>query len=307
MPPLPKQVLLHAALVVLTLTACSGGGGTESEPPPIVYPDPPPTVFGGDRPVTIYVPPQYTSATPMPLVVVLHGFAASGALQEFYFQLQPQANAFGFLYIHPNGLLNSQNERYWNATDACCDFEASNVDDSAYLIGLVHEIEAAYNVDRDRIYFVGHSNGGFMALRMACEHADEIAAVVSLAGAMPLDAALCDPSEPVSVLQIHGTADATIAYAGGMTDAASFPSARTTIEDWAALDGCATTPDDSAPPLDLDSTLAGAESTVSIYADGCAAGGRAELWTIVGGAHIPMLSPEFSPRMIEFLFAHPQP
>jgi membrane protein implicated in regulation of membrane protease activity len=57
------------------------------------------------------------------------------------------------------------------------------VDDSTYLHRLLDAVKSAYRVDPTRVYFVGHSNGGFMAYRMACEHATEITAIVSLAGA----------------------------------------------------------------------------------------------------------------------------
>ena len=65
------------------------------------------------------------------------------------------------------------------------------------------------NVDPYRIYVAGHSNGGFMSYRLACTHADRIAAIVSLAGATFDTPADCSPTEPVAVLQIHGTADDT--------------------------------------------------------------------------------------------------
>ena len=57
-----------------------------------------------------------------------------------------------------------------------------------------------------------------MALRMACERADLFAAVVSHAGAAFENPASCTPSEPVSVLHIHGTEDMTILFDGGQSE-----------------------------------------------------------------------------------------
>ena len=86
----------------------------------------------------------------------------------------------------------------------------------------------------------------------------------------------CAPSSPVSILQIHGTADATVAYDGGnLFGVGAYPSAKTTVMDWVTFDGCSTTADTSAPPLDLDSRLAGSETTVTRYATGCKPGGHA--------------------------------
>ena len=75
---------------------------------------------------------------------------------------------------------------------------------------------------RSRIIIAGHSNGGYMSHRMACDHADLLAGVASLAGSTfegtitgsydvfgQPDYA-CEPTEPIHVLEIHGTADRVV-------------------------------------------------------------------------------------------------
>jgi polyhydroxybutyrate depolymerase len=270
-----------------------GGGGVPAGP------------IGGDRPVEVIVPSSYQAGTPMPLVILLHGISVSGILQNAYFRLQPLAESRGFLYAYPDGTVNPEGDRFWNATDACCDFEPSGVDDAGYLRRLVDEIKARYTVDPKRVFFVGHSNGGFMAHRMACDHADTIAAIVSLAGAQYSDLSRCTPASPVAVLQVHGTADNTVAYEGGQIGRRDYPGAVATAEGWAELDRCTAAPVAGAP-LDLDVTLAGEETTVQIYGD-CAPGGHVELWTMEGGRHTPGLTRSFSTAIIDFLFAHPKP
>ena len=263
--------------------------------------------IGGDRPVTVHLPPSYVPGTPMPLVVMLHGYSASALLEEAYLQLSPLADQRGFLYVRPNGTLDSLGNRFWNATDACCNLFGSTVDDSTYLSNVINGVEAKYSVDPKRVFAVGHSNGGFMAYRLACDHADQIAAIAVLAGAMWDNASLCTPSNPVSVLHIHGTADATIAYNGGNILGNAFPSAPISVGDWVTFDGCTNVPDNSSPPLDLDSSLAGAETTVEKFAAGCAASTEVNLWTIQGGGHIPSLTTAFSPDLVDFILAHPKP
>ena len=257
-----------------------------------------------ERPYEVFVPSVYDGATPTPLVILLHGYTASGSLQEAYWQIQPHAEARGFLYVHPDGTQDTQGNQFWNATDACCNFTGSDVDDSAYLRSIIDQVKAQYNVDPKRVFVMGHSNGGFMSYRMACDHADAIAAIASLAGATFNDPTLCQPSEPVSVLQIHGTADTTILYDGGSNDPFVYPGAVATVEAWATYNDCALTTEPGTS-LDLDSGLAGDETTVTRY--GCALEGKAELWTIDGGSHIPALSDSFAPSILDFLFAHPKP
>jgi polyhydroxybutyrate depolymerase len=235
----------------------------------------------------------------------LHGYTSSGAGQEGYFKLTAESDRRGFLYAMPDGTTNSNGERFWNATPACCDFGRTGVDDSGYLAGLIDTVAASYAVDPGRVFFVGHSNGGFMAYRMACDHADKITAIVSLAGAMTDDPTQCKPSRPVTVLQIHGTADETIQYGGGANAGNSYPSAPATLSDWRGYDGCGDKADTSSPPLDLDTGLPGAETKVTVFRSGCRGGSTVELWAIGDGSHVPALSANFAPAVVDFLYAQP--
>ena len=264
-----------------------------------------PTI-GGDRPVKLIVPESYDGKSAVPLVILLHGYGASGFFQEAYFKLTAQAEERGFLYAIPEGTSDAAKNKFWNAGDSCCNFGKIDIDDSAYLAKVIDEISAAYKVDPKRVFFIGHSNGGFMSHRMACEHADKVAAIVSVAGAMLEDLTKCKPSEPVSMLQIHGDADETVLYDGGDFSGAKYPSARTTVLDWASLNMCSTTVDGSSPPLDLENKLSGAETVVERYPK-CTSPTAVELWTIKGGSHIPNFGPEFAKRSIDFLLTHPKP
>src|SRR5207245_1696989 len=113
-----------------------------------------------------------------------------------------------------------------------------------------------------RVYVFGHSNGGFMAFRLACDHGDQIAAIASFAGEMWKDPSKCKGGAPVPVpvLQIQGTADGTVDYTG----TASYPGAVATVSDWAKFDKCPPGVDKSHPPLDLDASIPGPETSVQI-------------------------------------------
>ena len=187
----------------------------------------------------MHVPASYDAGLPAPLLILLHGYTGSGQDIDAYFDLGPAAEARGFVYAFPDGTYDSDGNRFWNATDACCDFDRSGVDDVAYLTDVIADIPAELAIDPKRIALVGWSNGGFMSYRMACDQADLVAAMVSLAGATFADPADCAPSEPVSVAQIHGTADDVIRYEGGepFTDTTGpYPGAETTAATWATYD-----------------------------------------------------------------------
>ena len=217
-----------------------------------------------------------------------------GIFQEAWMQFEPLVNSYEFMFATPEGTTDILSNKFWNATDACCDFTGANVDDSGYLRALMDAVKAQVSVDERRVYFVGHSNGGFMSYRMACDHADAVAAIVSLSGATYFDITACTPSGPVHTLEVHGTADTTILYGGGNLIGVPYPGAIETTEHWATHDGCTLVPDNSAPNLDIDITIPGDETVVTRYVDACLDGGAAELWTIAGGPHSPALTPDWA-------------
>jgi hypothetical protein len=110
-------------------------------------------------------------------------------------------------------------------------------------------------------------------------------------------------------LQIHGTVDDTVLYEGGdevLGRPRPYPGAVETTEIWATYNNCSLPPDLSQPPIDLESSITGRETTVATFREGCDDGGSAELWTILGGSHIPNLSPEFVPRVLDFFLSDGQ-
>ena len=127
--------------------------------------------------------PPKSGAQPKQLMVLLHGYGATGQIQDQYFQFTQLANAKTFLLATPDGTSDPTPKQFWNATDACCNFYGSAVDDVKYVTAILDEAALKFRVDPKRVYAVGHSNGGFMAHRLACDRAARIAAIVSLAGA----------------------------------------------------------------------------------------------------------------------------
>lgn len=301
-------------------TTSDANGATATAPPPAPAEQ---EVVPGEmngRPYELVVPSGYDGSTPVPLVMLVHGYTSSGPIQEAYFGLAPLAQERGFLYAYPDGTVDMMGNRFWNATDACCNFGGSEVDDVGHLLAIIEEISDAYAVDPDRIHLVGHSNGGFMSYRMACEHADVIASVVSLAGATFADPDACQPSEPVGVVQVHGTADPVIGYEGGTTAIAPvgggvYPGALDTAAAWATSNGCeGPTPggdldgvtEVTEAVLDLDDSIAGDDTMVTTFL-GCPDGGHVEVWTIVGGGHVPPLSDGFRTAVVDAALNWPSP
>lgn len=188
--------------------------------------------------------PSSSTAALRPLLLLLHGYNGNGSSIESYLRLSESAPADAPIVVLPSGLVEASDSapRFWDASPGCCDFEHTAADDAAYLRRLIETVQARWPVDPRRVYVLGHSNGGYMSHRMACEHADLVAGIVSLAGAafddpVNIDPALarCKPSEPVHILEIHGEEDGTVLYAGGRP--VNTPSARETVAGWAVRNG----------------------------------------------------------------------
>jgi len=213
----------------------------------------------------------------IPLVIALHCYSCPPSYVPEQLGLEALAKEHHFALAVPNsGHIDSAGNPYWNATEACCDFDGKKPDDVGAILRLIDEQVKKHHVDPKRVYLVGISNGGFLAYRLACDHADKIAAIVSIGGAAP---AKCAPSSPVAVLEVHGRDDEVVPLAGGkagggLPQLATFPSAAETLRLWSRVDHCA----------------AGAP--------GC----RVQQWILPGG-HVPAMGAAFGERVWTWLAA----
>jgi len=252
--------------------------------------------------VTVYEPSTVPAIDPKPLIVLLHGLGSNGVAQDEYMGFSDLVDDEGFVFAAPNAVPDFLGWRTWNATNACCGVQLH--DDAGYLNNLLDVIEASSTIDPQRVYLVGHSNGGFMSYRMACDFSGRIAAIASFAGSTWYQPADCAASEPVHILQIHGTADGVVPFDGQCFAGDCYPGAIGTVYRWAAVNQCGG-PVTPGPALDLLDEPVGAETTTRSL-DNCAAGGSVSLWTNARG-HMPELTSNFAPRVIEYLYAHPKP
>jgi polyhydroxybutyrate depolymerase len=253
------------------------------------------------RPVQLYLPASRPAGATTALVLVLHGYGgdASGAVE--FFGLRPLADQRGFVIAAPRGLANNEGRSFWNASRACCNFGGSTVDDSGFLSRVIAAVVTAQGIDPARVYVVGHSNGGFMAHRLGCDHADQVAAIASLAGALDTDAE-CTPSRPVSVVQVHGKADDTILYEGGTINGNAYTSAAKTVALWRRADGCTGT-GTVGGRLDGDAGIEGDDLKPTAWT-GCRDGAEVALWAIAGAGHAPALTPAFTAALLDWFDAH---
>jgi hypothetical protein len=81
----------------------------------------------------------------------------------------PIADTANFIIALPNGTKDAQGNRFWNTF-----LGNSTVDDVGFIRDLLNSLQGTYNIDSNRVYSTGMSNGGFMSYSLACELGDRI-------------------------------------------------------------------------------------------------------------------------------------
>jgi polyhydroxybutyrate depolymerase len=229
---------------------------------------------GIDRDFFLYVPDIYDESTPAPLVFCFHGYGSSASVNLSYTGFRDVADTAGFILIHPQGTLDATGTPHWNVG-----WGLSSVDDVGFTQDMIDYVAANYNLNSERVYSTGMSNGGFMSYVLACELSNEIAAIASVTGSMsPPTASGCSPSHPTPVLQIHGTDDPTVPYEGaifaqGIDDV---------LEYWVGYNYCDISPSQTPIP-DINS---GDGTTVDHFVYGNGNNGTTvELFKVYNGGH----------------------
>ena len=229
---------------------------------------------GLQRSYILYVPPSYSPGNPAPLVINFHGYTRNATEQMLYGDFRMIADTAGFLLVHPMGTLDFQGNTYWNANGG------GSVDDIGFTAALIDSLASEYNVDLNRVYSTGMSNGGFMSYTMACELSNRIAAIASVTGTMNMNQPLsCTPQHPMPVMEIHGTADGTVPYNG---IAGFMESIDNTLNYWVGYNQCdALAIVTNVPDIDV---LDGCTAEHHIYQNGVN-GVEVEHYKIINGAH----------------------
>ncbi len=169
---------------------------------------------GHTRTYTYYLPSQRPAAAP--LVYVFHGSGgdARQARLAYAYEFERLAERFGFIVVYPDGY-----EKHFNGCRAKGPYAANelDIDDVGFLRELTAQFVQRHDVDPRAVLATGLSNGGQMALRLALEAPDLVAAVAPVATSMPVEQNMdCAASgEPVAFLLVNGTDDPMNPYHGG--------------------------------------------------------------------------------------------
>jgi polyhydroxybutyrate depolymerase len=213
-----------------------------------------------------------------PTVIVLHGALVTAENTSSWYGFAEAARRHRFAAVFPRGIALQWND----GRDAWM----SGVDDVAFLKRLVRELSSRAVADSERLYIVGVSSGGMMALRMLCEASELFAGAATVVASMPAAAGgRCRPRRPVPVIMFNGTDDPVIPYEGGGVGFGGWQgrvwSAEATAAFLARANGC-----DAATRERLGGNPSrGAIRITRLAWLRCSAQGRVTLYRIEGGGH----------------------
>ena len=293
-----RKQWIRAAVQTVTTTTTSTTSTTTTVPQPVVNytvaVDPnDPTLhtitIEGMQPRTYYlnVSSAYSASASTPLLVALHSRTSTAKTILIDSQILTWAESMNFIVAGLNGAVY-EDVSSWNAGNCCTNSTTYEENDLLFVSTVIDHVSSQYSVDKSRIWAMGHSNGGMMAYRLACDLSEKITGIAVVTGAL-MDPT-CSPTKPVSILHIHGNLDPTILFHGG--GKFENPSIFHSVQDMAYRNLCSGNPKESSNAIEeryIWVCTNGVETQLVNYQD------QSHAW-----------ADGYTEEILRFLFAHPR-
>ena len=212
---------------------------------------------GLEREYMLYIPQSAEKNSP--LVFMLHGLGSTHTIIMNYSQMNQVADKHGFVICYPQGIRGAENTRhtkkgtpFWNVGYET--HKNETVDDVSFIKSLAIYLQQEYNLDPEKTFCAGMSNGGDMSYLLGCEAPDIFKAIAPITGCMMgWIYESCNKNDPVPVFQVHGTADKTTYYDGDVDNRDKwgvYMGVETTINFWVDRNECKEVNIDTLPDID---------------------------------------------------------
>ena len=243
----------------------------------------------GMQPRTYYlkIPSKYVAGTAIPLLLALHSRSTNAKTIFEDSQILPSAESSNFIVVGINGSIH-EGYSSWNAGNCCINATTYEENDLLAISTIIDYVNSKYAIDQTRVWAMGHSNGGMMAYRLACDLSEKITAVAVVGGAL-VDPT-CTPIKQVSLMQIHGDLDPTVPYQGG--GKLDTPNIYYSTLDYSKANSCTGPTEESIT------------SNEQRYTWNCSAATQVELVNYMTQSHA--WAPGYTEEILRFLFAHPR-
>ncbi len=245
-------------------------------------------VGGLERQYRLHLPTGYNPATPVPLVLAIHGYTGTAErLETEESSFSRHADGHGYIVVYPQAtgfefggtMVTSWNDRGCNASPGpegpICTNEAFDYptppecgeprqcdwcschDDVGFIAAVLDELEATLCVDLDRVYATGISNGGMFVHRLGCDLSDRFAAIAPVAGTIAKGLGCAPkPSPKISMINFFGTRDGVVRFDGSPSaDGFLYTPTSQVMDAWAATNSQGCSSEDSPYPTPRDGII----------------------------------------------------
>ncbi|MDB5121637.1 MAG: phospholipase [Sphingobacteriales bacterium] len=200
------------------------------------------TIDGRERTFLLNLPPNYYESSGFSLVIAMHGGGGSANQFESTSKLTEKANKAQFIVVYPNGIKGAGllGLQTWNAGGCCGYAMQRQIDDVNFIKQLINKLIISYEINAKKVYATGHSNGGIMAYRLACEIPDKIAAIATNSCSM-MTKQPDNSARPVAILHMHSALDTRVPYKGGKGTGISHaysPPIDSVLNSWSLKNNC---------------------------------------------------------------------
>lgn len=174
-------------------------------------------VEGLNRTYLLYLPSGFNINEPLPLVLNFHGGAGTANDQLAVADMRDLADSENFILVYPNAHPDSNQETNWQVvTSGDLPFTVPNPhSDILFIDELIDHLHLQVNVDLNRVYALGYSNGGGFTFDLGCRLNNKITGIGVVARTMYAETYNnCIVNHPTPVVTILGTEDYISEYDG---------------------------------------------------------------------------------------------
>lgn len=165
---------------------------------------------GQNRSFIVYVPSSYDGSTQVPLVFNFHGGGGTSSdFINYENDMRPISDTANFIAVYPQAAVDPI-----DGSNSWLHKTPTTHNDVNFIEAIVDTLSNDYNIDNDRVYACGYSEGGLFSYELGCRLNNRIASFASVSGSMLTESyrldngfGSCSPIHPTAVLLIPGTSD----------------------------------------------------------------------------------------------------
>ena len=165
---------------------------------------------GQNRSFIVYVPSSYDATTQVPLLFNFHGGGGtSSGFINYENDMRPIADTANFIAVYPQAAVDPT-----DGSNSWLHKTPTTHNDVNFIEAIIDTLSNDYNIDNDRVYACGYSEGGLFSYELGCRLNNRIASFASVSGSMLTESyrlnngfGSCSPIHPTAVLLIPGTSD----------------------------------------------------------------------------------------------------